>query len=52
MRITDSLILEVWHLSRPLTRALMAPVRAASSGLLSAAGKKHKTREGKERKNE
>ena len=39
MRITDSLILEVQHFSRPRTSALMAPVRAASSGLFSATGR-------------
>lgn len=36
VRMTDSLILEVWHLRRPRTRALMVPVWAASAGLLRA----------------
>ena len=39
MRMTDSLILEVWHLSRPRTSALMVLVRAASSGLCRATQK-------------
>ena len=43
-RTADSVILDAWHLSRPCTKALTAPIRAANSELCITVVEKERER--------